>query len=393
MRAVFTNFGTRGDFQPLCILAKHARDRGHVPVFAIPAFAREMVEEYEFETFYLSGDFCELRDQVNRAWISQPESYLDTGKLWHLLSPFQQYLASAFEELLKASRGADVLISGPAQPLSRIVHDYSGIPFVSVQLNHLGGSGGPALEHAGELLVNPFRRALGLAEIKHPFTWGANSPQLALYAVSPHLLPRHKNWPSHYRVTGFWFEAGNSKIDPELKEFMGEGPPPVVVTFGSMTDVGNSDLRELVSDVCRIIGARAVMQGSREVGRIDDYLYCASYVPHHWLFRQAACVVLHGGTGTAAAVFRAGVPGVFVPHICGQDYWARVACEMGCALEPLLFSDLNADRLAAVIQRTIQSESIRLRAAELGWKIRKENGTNKAWQMIGDLVDRIGLLS
>jgi len=142
VRVIFTNFGTRGDFWPLCALAKHARDRGHIPVFAIPMYAAEIVEQFGFELLYISEDLSELRDQVNRSWISHQDSYLDAGKLWDLLSPFQQYFSSTFEELLRACRGADVLVSGPAQPLSRIVHEYLGIPFVSAQFSHFGGTGG-----------------------------------------------------------------------------------------------------------------------------------------------------------------------------------------------------------------------------------------------------------
>jgi sterol 3beta-glucosyltransferase len=391
LRAIFTNFGTRGDFQPLCALARYAKDQGHVPVFAIPAFAAEMIEQFGFEFILISGDLSELRDEINRNWILEQDSYVDPEKLWKLLSPFQHYFALSFEELLKTCRSADVLISGPAQPLGRIVHDYSGIPFVSAQFTHFGGTGGPGLEKAGELLVNPFRRQLGLAETRHPFTTGANSPQLALYAMSPFLYPRHRDWPSHYHLTGFWFAPSRPEINAELKGFIEMGRPPVVVTFGSMTNVVDTDLTELVAEACRLSCTRAVIQGPGWLGQVNDCVFVAGYVPHEWLFAQAACVVLHGGAGTAAAVFRAGVPGVFVPHIHDQAYWAQIAHDMGCAVEPIAFSDLTAEKLAAGIQQSLANESIRIQAAELGRRIRKENGVCKAWKMIDDLVKRVGL--
>jgi len=163
------------------------------------------------------------------------------------------------------------------------------------------------------------------------------------------------------------------------------------VTFGSMADVVNTDLKELVTNVCQLTNTRAVVQGAVPSGQISDCVFSTGYVPHDWLFRHAACVVLHCGAGTAAAVFRAGVPGVFVPHMGDQMFWAQIACEMGCAKEPLRLFELSARGLAAAIQTTLQNESICSRAAELGRKIRSENGTHKAWQMVDDLVDRIGL--
>jgi len=211
--------------------------------------------------------------------------------------------------------------------------------------------------------------------------------------MSPYLRPRQKNWPSHYHLTGFWFASEHADINPELEKFIEAGQPPVVVTFGSMISPVNSRIKELLSDVCHRSGIRAVMQGAGPFGRTNDCIFSTGYIPHGWLFPRAACVVLHGGAGTAAAVFRAGVPGVFIPHgrIYDQTYWAQIAWEMGCAVEPISFSDLSVDRLETAIRRTIESKSIRLRTAELGRKIRGGNGVYQAWKMVDDLVDRIGL--
>jgi UDP:flavonoid glycosyltransferase YjiC (YdhE family) len=371
----------------------HARDRGHVPVFAIPALAAEIVGQFGLEVISVSDDLPDLRNEINRSWISDEDSYFNSEKLLYLLSPFQQHFHSTFEKLLEACDGADVLISGPAQPLSRIVHEYLGIPFVSVQFSHFGGTGGSGLEEAGQMLVNPFRRRLGLPEVRHPFTSGANSPQLALYAMSPQLRPRPSTWPSHYHITGFWFTSEKVEIAPELKKFVENGSPPIAVTLGSMVGMEGVDLRELVTTACRLIDARAVVQGAGPYKDLSDRVFCTGYVPHEWLFAHTSCVVLHGGAGTAASVFRAGVPGVFIPHgtMYDQAYWAQIACEMGCATEPIFIRDLSAGKLATAIQRTVETESIRSRAAEIGGKIRGENGVAKAWRLVEEFIYRHGL--
>jgi UDP:flavonoid glycosyltransferase YjiC (YdhE family) len=394
MRVIFTNFGTRGDFQPLCALAQHARDQGHTPLFIVPKYAAPIIEQFGLDFTSITGDLSELRDRVNQSWMSDEDSYLDTGKLWDLVSPFKQYLSSAFRELLIACRGADLLISGPAQPLGRIVHEFSGIPFVSAQFSHFGGTGGPALDEVGRQLINPFRRELGLAEIAHPLTSGANSPQLALYAMSQHLLPRSDHWPPHFHRTGFWFTSERVDINPALRQFTEEGPMSLVaVTFGSMTAVTNATLDDLVLNACKRSGARAVLQGGGIPGRLNDRVFRINYIPHRWLFRHASCVVLHGGAGTAASVFQSGKPGVFVPHgrIYDQTYWAELAHKSGCASAAIPVSELNADKLAAAIRDTIENVSIRDNAAQLGRKIRMEHGVRKAWKLVDDLVSRIGL--
>jgi len=51
--------------------------------------------------------------------------------------------------------------------------------------------------------------------------------------------------------------------------------------------------------------------------------------------------VLHGGAGTSAALFRAGIPGVFIPHgdFYDQRYWAQLAEELGCAVPAIPFQN------------------------------------------------------
>jgi sterol 3beta-glucosyltransferase len=393
MRAVFTNFGSRGDFQPLCALAMHAREQGHTPLFVIPSFAEKIVRSFGLECVCVDGDLLSLRDQVNQNWISDSESYLDPRKLCALLAPFEQHLTSTFETLTNECLGADVLISGAAQPLGRVAHEYLGIPFVSVQFCHFGGTGGPALDSAGEQLINPFRRKLGLPEIAHPLTSGANSPQLALYAMSPSLFSRHPEWPAHYQLTGYWFAPESDVADLDLRRFIEEGSPPVVITFGSMADALDRNLEELALHTCQKAGLRAVIQGAERTGRVGELVYSAGFVSHAWLFRRASCIVSHGGAGTAAATFRAGVPGVFVPHIHDQMFWAQMAHEKGCAVPPLLLSALSSERLASTIRLTLDDHSIQSLAIALGRKIRNENGVSTAWNMIDNLIAHTGFCS
>lgn len=394
MRAVFTNFGTQGDFFPLCALAERARHESATPVFAVPPFADSIIRQFDFPILHVGDDLAVLRDAVNRFWVTQKTSLLDADLLWNVLRPFQQHLERAFEQLLEACHGADVLISGPAQPLARTVHEYLGIPFVSVQFSHFGGSGGAALARAGDLLINPFRLKLGLPAIKDPFTNGANSPQLALYAMSPHLRPRHHDWPSHYHLTGFWFTSETTRTDESLKTFIEGGAPPVVITFGSMASTANIDIQQLGLDLAASTSRRVVLQEVHPKGRITDDVFSTGYISHSWLFPRASCVVLHGGAGTTASVFRAGIPGIFVPHasIFDQEYWARLAFEAHCAPRPIPVSLLTSESLAIAAQESIGNDTLRRHASNLGELIRRERGVANAWKLIESLVQRLGLI-
>jgi sterol 3beta-glucosyltransferase len=398
MRVIITNFGTTGDFRPLLTLARELAAQGDTPVLAFPPFAEPLVSQSGFEFCAIGPDLRSLRDQVNQGWSESAGIYNSSEQMLALLLPFREAFDQIFSELKDACRRADALISGPAQPMARMVHEVSGIPFVSIQVSHFGGSGGPGLRQAGEQLINPFRQKLGLPPVSDPLTNGANSPQLALYAMSSHLRPRPADWPAHYRVTGFFFDApGHAwKPDAMLENFFAEGEPPVVITLGSMV---HSESKKLVAALCEAIEmaeCRAVLQGmpvESRPERATGRLHWADFVPHDWLFPRAACIVLHGGAGTAAATFRSGIPGIFVPHgdCYDQRYWGQLAEEAGCSVPAIQYSDLEAPKLAAAITASINNAGLRRAAAALGAKIRKEPGARYAARLIKEFVARVGL--
>ena len=394
MQMLLTNFGTRGDFEPLCALAQYAREMGDNPVFAVPEGSCEFVRGFGFTAVPLRGDLSAIRDEINVACQAGCNDAGFVDKLSSLLLRFEPFLLPTFNQLVSLCRHADVLIGGAAQPLSRAVHEHLGIPFVSVQVSNFGGYGGEALRKGGDLLVNPFRRKLGLCPVDDALTSGANSNQLTLYAMSHHFSPiRDDESYSAQQITGFLFTQVTENLDVRIKEFIERGSPPVIVTFGSMAHYQPAQLAELMVNVCAKTNTRAIVQGHTAVEQVSDHILMTGFVRHQLLFDHASCVVLHGGAGTTAAVFRAGIPGIFVPHsdIYDQPYWARLAREAGCAAEAIPLAELTANNLADAISESLTNGSLRANAAQVGSIIRRENGVREAWLGVSDLISRIGL--
>lgn len=397
MRVIITNFGTRGDFEPFISLATQLSIDGHQAVIAAPRFAEAMVRQSGTNYLPIGEGLPEIRDRINLLWTTSAHAYSSSTELLKELGPLREHFSLVLAELADACTGADVLISGPAQPLARIVHDTTGIPFVTVQISNFGGNGGPALAEAGDALVNSFRSQIGLAPIKHAFTLGANSPQLALYAVSRHLRQQPSTWPLHYQMTGFFF---NPVIpDPELAliDFLANGSPPVTISFGSMPHERPGDLRDLVLEAIARCGSRAIIQGIERPANWEsnnDVVYWAEYVSHLWLFPKSGCVVTHGGAGTAAAIFRSGVPGIFIPHgeIYDQRYWGQLAYELGSAPEPIPFQELDSRKLSNAITLALGDTKIVDNAAKLAARIRPERGVQNASLLVHKLVERVGLM-
>lgn len=394
MRIVLTNFGTTGDIQPFLALAVALRRHGHEPVMAFSPNFSQRVTALNIPFVPVGPDLQKAQQHINHAWTTAPES---AAHMQTILEPVVKMLPEAFETLRASCRNADVLVSGPAQPASRMIHELTGIPFVSVQLSNFGGAGPPALQQASTALINPFRTKLGLAPLANPLTLDANSPQLALYAISRHILPRPTDWPLHYHLTGYFFmDDGETPVDPGLLEFMEAEKRPIVITFGSMAGGNPQQLTALFLEAVRIAGCRAVIQQNWQgvdTTSLPSYVYPAGYVSHAWLFPKAACIIHHGGGGTAGAVFRSGVPSIFVPHgqIFDQFYFGILAEELGCAGPAIPYTELTPQWLAEAIVKTLNTPSFHQKSAVLGQKIRAEQGTETACHLIETLVQKVGL--
>ena len=96
-------------------------------------------------------------------------------------------------------------------------------------------------------------------------------------------------------------------------------------------------------------------------------------VPHGHLLPRVAAIVHHGGAGTTAAAFRAGIPQVVVPHMVDQPYWGRRVRSLGCGPAPIPRHRLSAAGLAEA-RVAVADSATRTRAQALAGRIATERG-------------------
>lgn len=122
-------------------------------------------------------------------------------------------------------------------------------------------------------------------------------------------------------------------------------------------------------------GAVARLPTSADVLYVDD-------VPHGWLFPRMAAVVHHGGAGTTAAGLRAGAPSLITPFMLDQYAWADRVAKLGIGLRLADHRRLTAEKLAQAIHTAVTVSALQSRAADLGARIRAENGVARAVEII-----------
>lgn len=406
MRVLIVTAGSRGDVAPYTGLGRRLQQAGHDVAIAAHGLFADLVRDCGAEYRSLPGDPVEL----TRARTAAPSSR--AGR-----AVFAEFLEELAEGLVGvAAAGTDLVLTafGPA-PLSRTVAEGLGVPSVGTYLvpavpttafpppgwpgpGDLGPAGNRAagdqlLSRAANLyadIVPKLRARLGLAPAPAAEA-GAGKPDgwPICHGFSPAVVPRPADWPAEVRVSGYWWPSTPPGWQPpsELVDFLGAGPPPVFVGFGSMT-VDGARLSEIVTAAIRRARVRAVVQaGWAGLSSAGDDILQVGDVPHEWLFPRTALVVHHAGAGTTGVGVRAGVPAVTVPVMLDQPFWAERLHWLGVAPAPLPQRELTADTLTTAIRRCLDEPSYRNRAGELARRVRAEDGAADVLNLIGTLCN------
>jgi UDP:flavonoid glycosyltransferase YjiC (YdhE family) len=213
-----------------------------------------------------------------------------------------------------------------------------------------------------------------------------------LYGYSAIVAPP-ADGQAHRQITGYWFLDRAPRWQPpaELATFLGSGPAPIYIGFGSMMLGRDGDrITALIADALERAGQRGILyRGWGELGRmrLPPTMLAVDSIPHDWLFPQVRAVVHHGGAGVTAQALRAGVPAIGVPFLGDQLYWADRLAELGAGPEPIPRAQLSSARLAQAITNVIHSSSMRERAAEVGLRLKAERGVAGAVALIDSYLE------
>ena len=198
--------------------------------------------------------------------------------------------------------------------------------------------------------------------------------------VSPAVIPQPPDWPAQARVVGYW----RRPMDPEwtapnhVTDFLAAGDPPVAVGFSSVVAPDPRALAQTVVDAARRAGQRVLLL--RGWGAFDpdsvagDDVLVVDRLPHEWLLPRVCAFVHHGGVGSSAAAYQAGVPQVVVPFCLDQPFWGYRALALGVASASIPIQELKMEALARAIGEAVCDPRYRIRAQELAASIAADDG-------------------
>jgi sterol 3beta-glucosyltransferase len=421
MRIAIIAPGSRGDVQPYLALGKGLKSAGHEVRFVTHQNFEALVNAHGLEFWAVEGDVQDIAESQDMRQRLEKGNFL--AIMSQMAAEAQRGALRLAEGGLVACQGMDIVLGGMggvyigislAEKLDLAFLQAYLVPFAPTQAfpsvlipnlpSWLGGSLNRLSHHlTRQIMWQGFRSADQLARRKvlglpSASFWGPYHSERTrdvpiLYGFSPSVVPAPSDWTDDIHITGYWFlDSAEDWTPPSaLVAFLESGPPPVYIGFGSMSSREPEKTATIVLDALRGIGQRAVLLsgwGGLRASDLPESVFMINSVPHAWLFPRMAAVVHHGGAGTTAAGLRGGIPSVVVPFFGDQPFWGRRVAELGVGPEPLPRKKLTIGRLAQAIQEAVTDQEMRQRAAELGQKIRAEDGVARAVEIVQGMKAR-----
>ncbi len=414
MRLTMISIGSTGDVRPYVILGQELTRRGHtVRIAAFNPFEK-MVRDAGLDFYPLAGDVVKFMASIMKPGTN------GINYLQRVQNAIKEVAGPLLQNMQTACQGAEAIITTFFGSSMYSIAEKNNVPCIQTQYYPMDYndavpiSSAPGLKagkawnkmtyKVGYLLINSLERryltgwrkeqGMRVRKIRPKPDYTVNGHQIpVLYAVSPLLMPRPISWNEHIHMTGFWMENKTPDFtpDPALEAFLKAGEKPVYIGFGSMVSGDMGKTLSIVLEAVEASGTRAILQkgwGGSEVATNSSRIYVADYIPHDWLFEQVAAVVHHGGAGTTAAGLKAGKPTLVIPFGGDQPFWGMRVRALGLGPKPIRREFLTVERLTKALTNLTQTKSYRVAARELGMRLREENGTKIAADIIEEEIHR-----
>lgn len=422
MRIAIPTTGSRGDVQPYVALGAGLKARGHEVCLATHSNFEKLVRSHGLDFYPLEkdGQALQASDIGDRMLQSGGNGLAFLREFTRLRRPL---LHDLVHNCWRACQGADViLVSSSEFLLADAVAEKERLPVVWTSVMPLAPT-----RHRESCLFPAWPRWLPGTSVYNLLTHGLTgwgmwlllrsamnrarrevlglrpvplygpvasfiAPRLCLDGYSAFVAPAPTDWGAGHHITGYWFLEADPAWQPSqaLSDFLAAGRPPICIGFGSMHDRDASRVTDVIMNALERSGQRGVLisgWGGLEKKTASDRVLVLKEAPHSWLFPRMAAVVHHGGAGTTAAALRAGVPSLVVPFMADQPFWGRRVHALGVGPKPIFHHRLDVDNLTSSIRQMFDDHEMRQRVADLGERIRAEDGIGRAVDLLEQFAE------
>lgn len=402
--------GSRGDIQPYIALAIQLKKQGlNVRIAAGRSFG-EFITGYGVAHIPLSADYHSVN--IDPKLLESAQSSTNPLKMLFTFRKMKKYSRMMVDEMYEACMDSDLVVYHPGCTIGYFAAQQMGIPSVLASpFPMLTTSERPSIIAYGKtkmpiLLSYKMLQAMlwmasktGVIQFwkekfgKVPENFGCPFERVdeqhpSIVSCSSHVFPIPKDWNQNVHQSGYWFTEENDDYTPpeSLLDFLSKGEKPIYFGFGSVFDDKDKDLfLNSVKGALEITGKRGIICGMGKFNDLPENMFAIDSIPHTWLFSKCSAVCHHGGAGTTAAGFAAGIPSVIIPFSNDQFAWAHRSYDIGVGAKPIYKKQLSTQRLADAINYAL-SDKVVENAKRLGKNIAGENGAKDCADAIARLV-------
>ena len=234
-----------------------------------------------------------------------------------------------------------------------------------------------SLPNAVDLLALPGMRKIcskhGIEPPKSLWREWWDSPDGVLALFPAWFGAPQPDWPTNLFQANFPMEdlTAEMAMQPELADFLASGEKPVVFTPGS-ANVQAERFFASAAEAVKRLGIRAVFvtrMGNQVPVGMESRILQVDFVPFSKLLGHASAFVHHGGVGTMAQGFRAGVPQLVMAMSHDQPDNAERLQKLGAGIA-LMARDFTPERVTTELERLLNDNAF-AQAAEV-WKKKTE---------------------
>jgi UDP:flavonoid glycosyltransferase YjiC (YdhE family) len=216
--------------------------------------------------------------------------------------------------------------------------------------------------------LNSLRKELGLAPVQRIFSQWLFASDLPLGMFPDWFGPRQPDWPAKAKTVGFplWDTPGDAALPAGVREFLAAGSPPIAFSPGSANKEAHHFFAAAV-DACQRLGRRGILltkYAHQLPPKLPDSVHHVGFVPMSQLLPHTAALVHHGGIGSCAQGFAAGVPQVVRPMSYDQFDNSRRVVRLGVGKE-ISVRRFSGQRVADTLGTLLGSPTVASRCRDL----------------------------
>jgi len=390
MKIACVILGTRGDVQPMVALTDGLIKRGHEVTICAPPENEELISR-------VNCRFIPFGPSPKKAAKEDPSK--QKGGVAVKISPKEgkKVISDQINFLPEILTGTDLILGVGIVFGVHTAADILKVPyrFVIFYPIVLGTTSDDPLKNRimfgfGRSMINMFikgfinkhRARFSLPPIID--VWSHWLGDRVIVACDPELNKARTGVSFPFTQTGFMLLSSKNDLPDNVKNFCKSGTPPVYIGFGSNPIADTEKFKQIFEKVNNDTNQRLIIsKGWADLPESNsaDILYVEE-LPFDLLFPKLAAAIYHGGTGTMAAIARAGIPQAAFPFIADQFANRDNIIKLGIGPKTCNFKEMTAESISTAINECINNDTYKNNAMDLSNKLKISNGTEQTILLI-----------